>query len=446
MGVDRWSGRHAVALQRALRMTNEQFANALGMSVRSVANWHHEPSRVLATFTQQVLDAALRRTDVEVQARFANLAGGVNVDQAKLQASAGAVDRTKWALLSALQDGAGSTRSHPASVLAAVAELHEVVEDLLADGANRHTRLERLEEGIDQHGKDALVVPPIEMLCRAGLDLADARHFGRTSRSDAERLGVKRAVARLATIAADEMSVLGNVPAARSWYSTAIAAADATEDVSLRADTRALAAMLPLYHGNPEDAVTLAGEAEALAENHSCFAAGLAPMLTGLASARIGNVERAKASMTAARRAHDLTGASSQIESVFGFSIRRRLFYESRLLTLVGDHKSARVVRLQALEMYPACVIGDPALMMIDQAAGLVSAKEFEAGAALAAGTVDHLPPAQRGRMFLNAARNVVDSIPRAYRGLPDVQASRDVITELEQSSSTVSVMPDNKL
>jgi hypothetical protein len=81
------------------------------------------------------------------------------------------------------------------------------------------------------------------MICRAALDLADARHLGRTSRSDTERLGIKRAVARLATIAADEMSVLGNVPAARSWYSTAIAAADATGDVSLRADTRALAAM-----------------------------------------------------------------------------------------------------------------------------------------------------------------------------------------------------------
>src|SRR4051812_27511166 len=102
VGVDRWSGRNAVALQRAMRMTNEQFANALGMSVRSVANWHHEPGRVLATFTQQVLDAALRRADVEVQARFANLAGGENVEQAEPEASAGAVDRTKWALLSAL--------------------------------------------------------------------------------------------------------------------------------------------------------------------------------------------------------------------------------------------------------------------------------------------------------------------------------------------------------
>ena len=82
--------------------------------------------------------------------------------------------------------------------------------------------------------------------------------------------------------------------------------------------------------------------------------------------------------------------------------------------------------------------------MMIDQAAGLVAAKEFEAGAALAADTVDRLPPAQRGRMFLNAARSVVDSIPRVYRGLPDVQASRDAIAELEQGSSTTSAMPDN--
>jgi hypothetical protein len=96
-------------------------------------------------------------------------------------------------------------------------------------------------------------------------------------------------------------------------------------------------------------------------------------------------------------------------------------------------------------QMYPAYVVGDPALMTLDEAAGLVAAREFEAGAVLAADTVDRLPPAQRGRMFVNAARNVVDAIPRAYRSLPGVDASRDVIAELERSSSTgLSPAPDN--
>jgi tetratricopeptide (TPR) repeat protein len=181
----------------------------------------------------------------------------------------------------------------------------------------------------------------------------------------------------------------------------------------------------------------MAVEAEALASDRSGLAFGLAPMLQGLAWAKIGDAERAKASLSAARRAHDNTDSSSQVESVFGFSVRRRLFYESRILTLIGDHKGAEALQRQALPMYPAYVVGDPALMSLDEAARLVAAKEFEAAASLSADALDRLPPAQRGRMFLNAARSVIDAIPRLHRSLPAVRASQEVIREFENSSSS---------
>jgi hypothetical protein len=447
MPVERWTGGHAVAMQRAMRLTNEKFAELLGMSPRSVANWHQDPDRVLATLTQQVLDAALRRSDVETQTRFAALLAHETGTGDPHAAYSDMSDRTKQVLLAALQGGVASLPNDLSGVLAAVAELHEGVEDLLADGTGRRTRLARLEEEVDHHGRDALVVPPMEMICRIGLDLADARHLGRTARTDAERTGVKRIVARMAAVTADELSVLGNVPAARSWYSTAIAAADATDDISLRADIRALAAMLPLYHGNPDDVVSMAGTAQALAGNHSCFAASLAPMLAGLAWARIGNHSEARASMEGGRRAHDLIASSAQAESVFGFSLRRRLFYESRLLTLIGDHKNARTIQTRALELYPAYVVGDPALMSLDEAMGLVAAREYEAGARLAASTVDGLPPAQRGQMFISSAQTVLHAIPRAHRKLPGVEDSLEAIAELASSSAIgPSSTPDSSL
>ena len=55
-----WTGGHACALQRSLRMSNQSFAVHLRVSVRSVAGWHRKPHTILAHDTQKILDAISR--------------------------------------------------------------------------------------------------------------------------------------------------------------------------------------------------------------------------------------------------------------------------------------------------------------------------------------------------------------------------------------------------
>jgi 8-oxo-dGTP diphosphatase len=71
--IDTWSGRSATALQAALRMTNEQFAEHLDVSVRTVAGWHSDPEVVPRNDTQQLLDTAYERSTPSVQRRFSLL-------------------------------------------------------------------------------------------------------------------------------------------------------------------------------------------------------------------------------------------------------------------------------------------------------------------------------------------------------------------------------------
>lgn len=71
--VETWTGRTATALQAALRMTNEQFAAHLDVSVRTVAGWHAEPGIVPRNDTQQLLDTAYERASASVLRRFATL-------------------------------------------------------------------------------------------------------------------------------------------------------------------------------------------------------------------------------------------------------------------------------------------------------------------------------------------------------------------------------------
>jgi len=59
--VTGWTGRTACALQAALRLSNETFAEWLGIGVRTVAAWHQKPTLRPRPEMQQVLDTALEQ-------------------------------------------------------------------------------------------------------------------------------------------------------------------------------------------------------------------------------------------------------------------------------------------------------------------------------------------------------------------------------------------------
>lgn len=68
--VDRWTGRHASALQSALRMTHEEFAEHLGVARRTIVNWHARPDITPSSELQRALDTALDRAPASAKARF----------------------------------------------------------------------------------------------------------------------------------------------------------------------------------------------------------------------------------------------------------------------------------------------------------------------------------------------------------------------------------------
>ena len=56
-------------------MTNESFADHLGVSARTVANWRGNPGVIPRSAIQEILDAALERAPDRVKAQFALLIG-----------------------------------------------------------------------------------------------------------------------------------------------------------------------------------------------------------------------------------------------------------------------------------------------------------------------------------------------------------------------------------
>lgn len=79
--VDAWTGRIACALQAALRLTNEAFANRLGVAVRTVANWHERPDMTPRTEMQQALDTVLEQAPKAVRDLVAAKAASIPVQR-----------------------------------------------------------------------------------------------------------------------------------------------------------------------------------------------------------------------------------------------------------------------------------------------------------------------------------------------------------------------------
>jgi tetratricopeptide (TPR) repeat protein len=68
-----WTGRDADLLRQSLRMTNESFAEYLGVAVRTVANWRKQPGIIPKPSMQEALDTALERAPDRAKAQFTML-------------------------------------------------------------------------------------------------------------------------------------------------------------------------------------------------------------------------------------------------------------------------------------------------------------------------------------------------------------------------------------
>lgn len=69
--VEQWTGQHAAALRRALRMSIREFAQSIGVNQRTVSKWEARGSEVLLRpINQAGLDTALELADLQAQQRF----------------------------------------------------------------------------------------------------------------------------------------------------------------------------------------------------------------------------------------------------------------------------------------------------------------------------------------------------------------------------------------
>lgn len=291
--------------------------------------------------------------------------------------------------------------------------------------------IEYLAEGVLQHAKDSIQATPGEMLRRLAIDHDEIRLLIGKPQDLKQLRNLYRISAQLSALIADELMVLGETTYAESWHKVARHTADETGDNALRALVRTLAAILPLYYGDASDTVRLTTEARAILTSSQHMSNALAPMLASLAHAQLGNHDSARTALETARKSFETLDSRYQIDSVFGFSERRLRFYESRVLSRLGDIKSAIKAQEQALALYPAEVVGDRTLIELDMASCIIRDKEMTAGLQMASNVLRNLPTEHRTNIFLRYAWNVASAVPARFRSDSELKEYLELLRDL---------------
>jgi DNA-binding transcriptional regulator YiaG/tetratricopeptide (TPR) repeat protein len=438
--VQLWSGRDIRLLREAMRMSLRDFAAHLGVGERVVSKWeaggdklHPRPAN------QQVLDVSLARADASIQQRFRWLAGLAGIPPGQVTASSPvespdplnarplevlpapdpgtsaadqAGDACRGIILGrALDDEARSGEA----LLAAAEAVRREVEDTLARGTISPARLDRLEELVASHIRVYTTTAPAHALANLLVDFMDVRRLAAQRQPAMIQARLSEVSALLATLAADSLMKLGQIPDARAWYGTAQMAADDSANIELRARVRAQHAMLPYYYGHAAEAVRLARDAQGILGGTQCAAGALAAAAEARALARLGDEPEARRAIALAQCLVERTSTPGMPETddAFVFGIRRLLFYASSTMTNLGDAAAAQGFQEQALEHYgDRAGLIDPALVRLDQVQLLVIEGDFRGAGELATDVVSSIPAAQRTLIFGARLRQIGAAVP----------------------------------
>src|SRR6266567_1041680 len=444
-----WNGRLACALQAAHRLSNESFAERLGIGVRTVASWHDKADLVPRPELQQILDSVLDQATESTRSRFNLLRGEKAAPPASAEPVARLVTFQTRAPLTGSDDqpdpemsrriflnevlaGADTAAS---SLLAAAENIRTELESTLTAGTVSPSRLDRLEETVADHIRVYATTPPTPALAGLLLDFMDMRRLMAQRQPATIQACLSEMSTLLATLTADSLMKMGRIGEAHDWYCTARIAADDTSNRELRARVRAQEAMLPYYYGHPNEVVRLVGEAREILGDLPRPTAAFASAAEARALSRLGLRNEAEAVL---RRAQDLAATTHEQDSndAFRFGERRLLFYSSSTLSNLGE--SARALRVQdeALALYGGTAgLIDPALIRLDRAELLAADGDVNEGISLAHDACFSVDPSHRTPIFAARIRQIIETLP------PGTEA-RQILGELRQSL----IVPANRL
>ncbi|MEZ0064218.1 transcriptional regulator with XRE-family HTH domain [Streptacidiphilus sp. MAP12-20] len=329
-----------------------------------------------------------------------------------------------------------ASRVHEDDLLETAEDLRRSMDRALFSEAVSTSQIDALEDRVARNARMSLFMLPMDMLRNLLRDFDDIRELAAISKQPRLLARLYRAAAQIAALTADEMMVIGDIRQAWAWHATAKTAADATDDRATQAQVVALGTLIPLYYGDAGEAAILARAASELGRDGQVTptaASTLALNVEALALAQLDDATGSRERLALAMSALEALDDSHQVDSVFGFTQRRALFYQGRTYAELGETAKAWQVQEQALAQYPNDVVGDRAIIYLDRARQLVRDGETADGCMLANRTLSEMPARHRTEIFLNRGARVLTAIPEPASTQVQVCELSDLIATIRE-------------
>ncbi len=280
--------------------------------------------------------------------------------------------RTLLKLVGASSAGAAMGLDH--EVLKAVDGIRRRMDSTMVSATVSPAMLDQWEEVTSSFGRQYPNTPPLRLLCDVLLEFSAVREAMEHRQPSDLQERLFRMAAKLSGLSGMIMINLGDHRLARSFFRTGRTAADETGDRALRAWVTAREALVPLYYGDPQEALSLAKKSKDLAGKTPCAAQAMAPVVEARALSMMHGVgkkdvvDQAKRALTRARDAFQQMNADAQDDIAFGYTERQLYFHQGDALVRLGQALEADVVLEKALSRYQPSEWLDPLLIRFDRA------------------------------------------------------------------------------
>ncbi|REE95705.1 XRE family transcriptional regulator [Thermomonospora umbrina] len=312
-----------------------------------------------------------------------------------------------------LQLLAGAGVALDGEFLGAVDHLRRKMDDTLVSATVSPTMLDQWEETVLGYGRLYQATPSLRMLCDVLLDFGEVRRMCDKRQPVELQERLCRLAAQLSGLSGLIMINLGDHRLARSFFRTASTAADETGDRALRAWVTVREALVPMYYGDPREALHLARKAQDLAGRTPSVAAAMAPAVEARAlgllavRGRSDAAPSARRALVRGRSVFDQLPKTQTKDLVFGFTERQMAFYEGDTFTNLGDHRAGDEVLSRALTLYAPNDWVDLTLVRLDRASCRLHAGHPEAALDAAQEAIGELPGDHRSDILVHRARQI---------------------------------------
>ncbi|MFC4062524.1 XRE family transcriptional regulator [Planomonospora corallina] len=329
---------------------------------------------------------------------------------------------------------AGGSVALDGQVLGSVENIRRRMDNTLVSATVSPAMLDQWEEAAVGFGRQYMNTPPLRLLCDVLLEFSAVRKAMERRQPVDLQERLCRMAAQLAGLSGMIMINLGDHRMARSFFRTGRMAADETGDRALRAWVTARESLVPLYYGDPREALNLAKKSGDLAGQTPCAAQAMAPVVEARALAMLSGagkkdvVDQAKKALSRARAAFSQMTAEQKEDAAFGYTERQLYFHQGDALVRLGQAMEADLILEQALTKYGPSDWLDPTLIRLDRARCKLMEGDVEEAVSIATATIQGLGEGCRTDIVLQRANEVAKAIAAKAPDHAGLQTYQEVL------------------